>query len=204
MDSFRFGRGVSIISGHVLGEDLFPRLYANIASNAGKGYEHELNGDTIGLRMALAKYQTIENKAERRKRENLALETWSNEGARRGWMYTCCSEVLFYHFLFSGDVYELDFPKLLDWAFVGGRNRKEDTEESAAFQAYEEKSPECDQHNKTLFRPVPILKLRALGVIVGTYEVRPITAQEFRSRMEWLKKTGKLAPPDFSQCPARA
>jgi hypothetical protein len=95
----------------------------------------------------------VELKCERRHTGNLFLETWSNKAfsrARDGWMFTCKSDLLWYFFRDTLDLYAVDFPRLWEWAFGppdrGGGN----------IYRHPERHTVCDQKNHTWGHCVPV------------------------------------------------
>lgn len=74
-------------------------------------------------------FLSIEMKAERRATGNLFLETWSNGSVYRlGWMFHSDSDVLFYHFLNSDELYILKMQALKRWFWFGiGPKRRDGT-----------------------------------------------------------------------------
>lgn len=94
----------------------------------------------------------VEIKAEQQETGNLFLESWSNLSRfKLGWMFTLESDLIFYYFIDTENLYVMSFWELRRWAFIRRR-----------FYAYREvKQAAYDQLNDTYGRPVPIRVLAA-------------------------------------------
>lgn len=91
--------------------------------------------------------RAIEIKAERENAwGNFFLETWSNKHRETpGWLHTLNTDLLFYHFIASDELYVMDFQKLKNWLLPKN------------ILAYPEKrQTKYDQLNDTWGRCVPI------------------------------------------------
>jgi hypothetical protein len=103
----------------------------------------------------------VEVKTEKAdKYDNFFIETWSHKQiGRPGWLYNLTTtRHIYYVFLRERLIYVLDFAKL----------------KALDISGYEEKpQSKYEQDNDTWGRPVPIEHLRAAGIIVHTYRMKP-------------------------------
>lgn len=90
----------------------------------------------------------VEIKTEQENRyKNFFLETWSNRKRfTRGWMFHCESDVLWYFFQDTEELFSIHLPTLKRWAFIDGN-----------IYRYPEKEQQTrEQKNDTWGRCVPI------------------------------------------------
>lgn len=114
---------------------------------------------------------SVEIKAElENKHGNFFLETWSNrERFTPGWMITLRSDLLFYYFLKSDELYIIPFRKLQKWAF----------QQSRIYSFPERKQAKYDQQNDTWGRCAPIAVVsRELGIREPVFIERFMQQQE--------------------------
>jgi uncharacterized membrane protein len=111
----------------------------------------------------------LEVKAEIRETGNLYIEKWSNlEAHRPGWFWTLKCNLLFYHFLDTGNCYIIRFDRLQKFDF---------------FNYPEREQRKHAQSHATYGYLVPVADLKAAGVITQTLSL-PEGVHELLPRKE--------------------
>jgi hypothetical protein len=122
---------------------------------------------------------TVEIKIEQTFTGNLFLETWSNKnlddrlnhaehGSNPGWLIKLVSDLLFYYFIDTDDLFIIDVFKLQQWAFGSGQTP------GRIYQYREVKQGKFNQKNDTWGRLVP---LQIIEKNVGFRLIHPLALQ---------------------------
>lgn len=106
--------------------------------------------------------RSIEVKIERdyaRNSKNLFIETWSNKGFNRGWLYHCDADILWYYFLKTDDLYVIDMQEFKKWAILDEN-----------IERYREVvQRKYNQRNETCGRLIPVNDLRDADLIMSEW-----------------------------------
>lgn len=115
----------------------------------------------------------VEIKAEEKSSPNLFLEHWSNgKWYTPGWMFTLSTDLLFYHFLESDELYIIKFENLKRWFHFGDGFSKNSERHVPGCERFPmKKQKKYDQLNDTWGRPVPILVIQKE---VGLKKINPL------------------------------
>lgn len=120
-----------------------------------------------------------EAKMEERASRNLFLETWSNcapEGhrAKEGWLTSCQADVLWYGFIETMALYEIDWTGLRAWLLAADPTRTHPLGigHVARIDTYPERAQtKTRQKNTTVARLVPLHDVQAAGFVRAVHRM---------------------------------